>query len=378
MSLKTVVFLSNYFNHHQKSFSEYMHNSLGDGYKFIETEPMSEERVKMGWNVENFPPYVITSEEYEHSKEKCVELVKNADIVIIGSAPEWLIEERKKEKKLVFRYQERPLKNGFQPLKYFTRKIKWKKKNPKNCPIYMLCASAYTAPDYAKFGLFKNKCFKWGYFPERINYEDVSQLIKEKEQNSIIWVGRFIDWKHPEGAILLAKALKKDGYNFKIRMIGNGIMLDEIKKMATQYQVDDCVEFLGAMTPEEVRKYMEKSEIHIFTSDRKEGWGAVLNESMNSACVPVASHEIGSVPYLIESEKNGLIYKSKNNNDLYKNVRYLLNHQDERIKMAVQSYETIANEWNAEIAAERLLRLFSNMVESNTMIEISSGPISKG
>ena len=49
---------------------------------------------------------------------------------------------------------------------------------------------------------------------------------------------------------------------------------------------------------------MEKSEIFLFTSDKGEGWGAVLNESMNSACAVVASHAIGSVPFLLKDGEN--------------------------------------------------------------------------
>lgn len=51
------------------------------------------------------------------------------------------------------------------------------------------------------------------------------------------------------------------------------------------------------MKASEVRSYMEKADIYLFTSDFNEGWGAVLNESMNSGCAVVASHAIGSVPF---------------------------------------------------------------------------------
>ena len=76
--------------------------------------------------------------------------------------------------------------------------------------------------------------------------------------------------------------------------------------------VEDCVEMLGAMSPDEVRAYMERADVFLFTSDFNEGWGAVLNESMNSGCAVVASHAIGSVPFLIKDGVNGLIYENGN------------------------------------------------------------------
>ena len=81
---------------------------------------------------------------------------------------------------------------------------------------------------------------------------------------------------------------------------------------------------LGAMPPEEVRRHMEKADIYLFTSDFNEGWGAVLNESMNSGCAVVASHAIGSVPFLIKNGENGLIYENGNQLDLEKQVLRLL------------------------------------------------------
>ncbi len=51
---------------------------------------------------------------------------------------------------------------------------------------------------------------------------------------------------------------------------------------------------LGAMSPDKVRAYMERADVFLFTSDFNEGWGAVLNESMNSGCAVVASHAMVS------------------------------------------------------------------------------------
>ena len=47
--IKSLVFVSNYFNHHQKFLSDEFVKILGDGYHFIETIPMEEERKNLGW-----------------------------------------------------------------------------------------------------------------------------------------------------------------------------------------------------------------------------------------------------------------------------------------------------------------------------------------
>lgn len=376
-TVKRVVFVSNYFHHHQKPFSDEMFKHLGDGYMFLETSKMTEERKNLGWGLDTYPSYVYPCDIVYKQESFFKQKINEADVVIIGSAPESFIEERKKQKKLIFRYSERPLKKGIEPLKFLPRLIKWRKKNPAGCPIHMLCASAYTASDYAKFGLFKDKCYKWGYFTEVKHYDNIDALIDEKQENSIVWVARFIKFKHPEFAVKVARLLKDDGYSFKIKMIGIGPCFEAIQDLIKRLDLDDYIELLGAMKPYEVREHMEKSEVFLFTSDRNEGWGAVLNEAMNSACAVVTSHAIGATPFLVQNGQNGLVYESENVNDLYHKVRSLLDDKEMRKTLSKNAYETMKSEWNPKNAASKLIKLFEAVINGENINACSSGVCSK-
>lgn len=241
----------------------------------------------------------------------------------------------------------------------------------------MLCASAYTAADYAKFGLFKNKCFKWGYFPEVRKYDDIDYLIQNKKNNSILWCGRFIDWKHPEKAVLVAEYLKKRGIEFQLNMIGTGDQVETIKCLIKKKNLENEINLLGSMPQEEVRMYMEKSEIFLFTSDFQEGWGAVLNEAMNSGCACVASHAIGSAPYLLQNEKNGIIFPNECNNILFEKVEDLMLNEKKRKKLALNAYDSMHNLWNAKIAVNRFLNLAETLLNGGNVILPESGPCSR-
>lgn len=106
-----------------------------------------------------------------------------------------------------------------------------------------------------------------------------------------------IKYKHPELVIEIANHLKKNNIDFKINVLGTGEMKELLIKKIAYNNLYENVFILGAMNPNEVRKYMEKANIFLFTSNYEEGWGAVLNEAMNSGCAVVASHAIGSVPF---------------------------------------------------------------------------------
>lgn len=370
---KTVVFISNYFNHHQKPFSDKMYELIGDNYSFVETVEMPEYRKSLGYNHKNEEPYLVPFREGANSE--IIDRINNADVVIVGDTRKEFFRERLESKKLTFIYSERLLKKRSNPLKFIVSKMKLCKKFPTQENVYVLCAGGYVAQDYARFGLFKNKCYKWGYFPETISYEDIDELIDKKIPNSIVWVARFVDWKHPEIAVKLGKQLKKDGCDFQINMIGNGEMIEDIKKKVLENGLEENIHVLGAMSPEQVREHMEKSQIHIFTSDRNEGWGAVLNESMNSACAVVADKNIGATPYLIEDKCNGFLYK--NTKELFKYVKDLLKNNSLRNKIAKKAYETIIFQWNSTTAAERFIEMLSCMTNDKFDIVYNSGVLSK-
>ncbi len=372
-----VAFLSNYYNHHQSNLSTAFDKNDKLEYYFIETEPMEEERLNMGWGVDKYPDFVIKSYE-KGNKAKARKICADADIVIIGSAPDKFIKKRLKEGKLTFRYSERLYK--IIPPKYQMplRKLKYFFKHGRYKNLYMLCASAYTATDFSKTNNFIGKTYKWGYFPEVKKYDSIDELIENKTPKTLLWAGRFLDWKHPECAVEVAHRLKQDGYSFDFNIIGTGEEQESIEALIEKYELCDSVHLLGSMKPEEVRAYMEKSEIYLFTSDRQEGWGAVLNESMNSGCAVVASRAIGSVPFLLQNEENGFIYEDGNIDDLYQKVKALMDDSEKRKHFGKNAYETMITEWNAENAAKRFIALSEAILAGESQPNIfESGVCSK-
>lgn len=371
-----IVFVSNFFNHHQAFVSDRLYKLVQGDFRFIAMTEVPQERKELGYS-EEVSDYVIR---YDSSSECMLyirSLIDSADIVIIGSADESLLRNRKRMKKPIFRYSERPLKNGSQLWKYPIRWIRWHLNNPANVPIYMLCASAYTATDYHSYGLFRNKTLRWGYFPECRRYLNVQNMLLEKKTNELLWCGRFLDWKHPDMALALAKRLKEAGYHFKLNMVGMGEMHEELEALVQKWQLSDVVYFLGSKSPKEVREYMERCGIYLFTSDRKEGWGAVLNEAMNSGCAVIASKEAGSTPYLVDDGVSGYVYDPDDLDCIYERTKYLLDHPMEQMRIGLNAYEKIIHVWNPENAAERLMVIFDRILREEEILSCyGSGPCS--
>lgn len=375
-----VTFVSNFINHHQIPLSEELYNTLGDNYHFIQTEEMEEERVKMGWDSHTDElPYLL---KYYEDETSCKELIENSDIVIFGGTDdESYITERLQAHKSVIRYSERLYKNG-----------QWKAISPRGLrkkyidhtqyrkqPVYLLCAGAYVPSDFHIVRSYPGKMFKWGYFPPFVK-QDIDALMTRKKSNKvprILWSGRFIDWKHPMDAVMIAEYLKQEGIAFEMIMVGGGEQENLLKEEIADKNLNDVIKMPGFLTPDEVRAEMEKADIFLFTSDYKEGWGAVLNEAMNSGCAVVANVAAGATPYLVEHGKNGLVYKNKDKEHLLSHVRYLVNQADVREKMGRNAYETIAGTWNAKNASKALLDICNKLLGNGHGDIPQNGPGSK-
>lgn len=374
-----IAFCSNYFNHHQEKLSNALY-ALSDGnFRFIVRTTVGEERLRLGYEDMNLKyDYILRPYESEAQKEEALLWALESDVMLFGAGDEALFQKRMEKSGLTFRYLERPFKKGawrrFVPKTkktIFESYIKHKEKD-----LYILCASAYTAADLSLCGFPSDKCFKWGYFPEVKAY-DIDVLLSEKMPHSILWVGRFIDWKHPEAPVKMAEALKKKGKAFHLTMIGDGAEKPRIEKMIKEKRLEDVITLTGSMPPEKVREEMEKAEIFLATSDFQEGWGAVLNEGMNSGCALVASHAMGGAPYLIKDGENGFLYKSGSIKSLSKKAEYLLDNLEKRREMGRQAYKTMAKTWNAEEAAKALYKLMEKRELSHSEGPCSEAPVLK-
>lgn len=347
-----IAFYTNFLTHHQLPFCQEMYKIYGNDFVFVSTEKINEERISLGYeDMDSKYPFVLKAYESDAKLKEALDLALNSDVAMFGSTTSDIYaKERLKKDKLSFRYYARMFYKGpfsifdFKNLKKLRdRHFKYKK----NKNLYLLCSSSFAPNDFNKFGMYIDKCYKWGYFPEFKEY-DIDGLLSKKEDNYILWVGRFIKQKHPEYVVKLAKKLKEENYRFKIKMIGNGVLFEKIKAQIKKNNLQDVIELVGAVESSKVRDYMERAQIFICTSNKEERWAVVINEAMNSGCAVNAYKYIGAVPFLIDN-KNGLEYL--NFNDFYNKTKYLLDNKEECSKLGKKAYEAISKLWTAKVAA---------------------------
>ena len=373
-----ITFLTNLVNHHQICVADELFKYYKYDYTYVAFESLPDWLRKGGYQ-EIERSYVLKSYESPQNKEKAEKLAYESDIVIIGSAPEYLVKRRLHENKITFHYSERWFKRisyrflsprfWYNFYRYHTRY--------RNKRSYMLCASAFTASDVYKVGAYPHRCFKWGYFTKVEAFDIHANLREKRGKNRIMWCARFLDWKHPELVVELAERLRSIGDEFIINMFGNGVEFEHIKQMIEKMGLSDVIHLRGNLPNDMILKEFRNHNIFLFTSDRNEGWGAVLNEAMSNGCAVVASHQIGSVPFLVKDGVNGLIFKSENVNSLYDKVSSLLINAECCEKLAKEAYRTMLDEWSPTKAVARLIKLFDTVMNDQlTNYNVTEGPCS--
>ncbi len=399
-----ITMVSNYINHHQMPFCEALNELSECEFTFVQTMQMEQKRIDMGWYINPASvPYVVES---YLDADKAGDKIMSADILLIG----WLEDEsvvqdalrecRKNHNRLIIRISERLYREG-----------QWKMISPKGhirkyrdhiryrkAPVYLLCNGAYVASDYNLIGAYRGKMYRFGYFPRTRYYYNEADLWNNKaklervhidhseelpgivptvtsEEIKIVWAGRFLPLKHPEYMVKLATDLVKAGYRFHIDMIGSGPMADELKAEAVNNMIEDYITFRGFLPPDKVRFIMERSHIHIFTSNHLEGWGAVINEAMNGGCAEVVSAEAGASLFLIDHERNGLIYEDDSYDKMLTQVKRLFETPELITEFGKRAYQSVANLWNAEVAASRLMEFYAGYKAGN-IVPPEEGPFS--
>lgn len=375
-----IAYFSNFLNHHQFPVAKHLSSLSGGNYVFIEDYEIPDEYKCNGYPSYDGTPWLIQAWKSEELRQKAYEKFIEADIAIFGGAyPYKWIKERLELNRITFEYGERWLKRGL--INVFSPRLlknQWYHHlHFRNRPLYRLNSGAYASSDMHLLHAFKGKRFKWGYFTDSPDLEEaINRRTQHTEAFRIIWCARFIKLKHPEIPVLLAEKLKSQGLKFKLDMYGSGPLSDKTKKLIASKDLENEVILKGTLPNENLMDEFFKSNLFLLTSDRHEGWGAVINEAMSRGCPVVTSKEVGAAPWLIEEGINGFTFHCHDIESLTDKVASLIKNKENTKKMGLAAYHKIHSEWSPENAAKRFIQL-CEALKSGKPTPFTSGPCSE-
>ncbi|PLX27392.1 hypothetical protein C0583_03710 [Candidatus Parcubacteria bacterium] len=190
---------------------------------------------------------------------------------------------------------------------------------------------------------------------------------KEKPQNgilNIILIGRISPVKKYEDIILAAGLLRKKSINnFQVSIIGKAIKeederyLDSLKNKVAELDLNECVNFVGSVSFEEIQKYYQDCDLFVHTSQTG-SLDKVLLEAMAMSRITISSNP-ASKDILSEFGQE-YIYKSGDINELAEKIIAVLNMKTEkRNEVGSKLREIIKRDHNME----GLLEKISNIIK---------------
>lgn len=359
----TLVFLTNFASPHTIPIADELHILYGDGFMYIESRQLSKERRDLGYNSYSNRPYVISYSRFINNQEHYRQIINKSDALIasFGSIDNALLNDRLAQDKVTLLMTERLFKKGVLKLvdPKFWKTLKFIQKYKCNKKLSLLCMGAYVAKDFSLCGFPIHQMYKFGYITQPIKIE--SQNKQNTDVVNILWVGRLIWWKQPFDAIKAVVDIIKKGYKVRFQIVGTGKLSSKVNSFISQLGLSE-IEFIGKLPNNEVQRLMAFSDILLCTSNRLEGWGAVVNEGMSMGCVVVANEKMGATKYLIKDGETGFTYKGGWRN-LSKTIEIAINADKEEISN--NAMNEIVNNWNSNEAARRLSFLIDT-IDCNT------------
>lgn len=171
---------------------------------------------------------------------------------------------------------------------------------------------------------YKSISSRWKVFPfmyctldspicqERNSSEDICRLV---------FVGSLSKRKSVITLLKVINRLKKNGYDglFKLTIVGNGPERNNLESYVGENNLHE-VEFLGTVNNKDLPKLLSQQDVLILPSIH-DGWGAVINEALQTGVYAVCSNKCGAKE-MLHSKELGRVFS--NEQQLYKILKEII------------------------------------------------------
>ncbi len=198
---------------------------------------------------------------------------------------------------------------------------------------------------------------KIGIIPNGVDLSKFSYDKKiEKKDFISIWRLHKIKWF--DKLFIVWKKLLDKGYNYKLTIIWDWVIKNDLKKQVNNLWLKNNIIFLGFLEYNEIVNKLQKSKYFILNS-QKEGLWNVFIEALACGCIPIWPHVWG-IPDIITNWENWFLYESWN---LEKLVNILVDIENNNINVRYLKRSIEKFSWNK--ITQDYLNLFDKVINEN-------------
>lgn len=203
---------------------------------------------------------------------------------------------------------------------------------------------------------FKNSGFhNLTYIPNTIALENYPFQLRKRIKPKLLWVRSFAEIYNPLMALEIVENLKKQNIEVELCMVGpeKDGSLKNCKKVAEELNLP--ITFTGILKKEEWIALSKKYDIFINTTNFDNMPVSVM-EAM-ALGLPVISTDVGGVPFLIESDADGVLVPPNNPNVFIDSIKYLCENPSKAEQLTLNARAKIENfDW--QVVKKQWFELF--------------------
>ena len=174
----------------------------------------------------------------------------------------------------------------------------------------------------------------------------------------VTFSGRFIRRKGVGFLLEAWKHVSKEFPDARLLLLGDGPLLEEMKRMALELGIASSVDFRRHVN--QIADFLHATDIFVFPS-LQEGLPNSLLEAM--ACgLPVVATRIGGIMDIVKDGESGILVKSGDSNDLTEGLLRLLKDDEFAAHIASNAYKTIRNSYSIDSIAPRYIYLYRQLL----------------
>lgn len=170
-------------------------------------------------------------------------------------------------------------------------------------------------------------------------------------------IGRLEESKGQHLLIDAVNKAKQNNQNIKALIVGHEMLpgyRDKLKEQTAELEIIDNIVFLDFVS--NPQQLMQLCDCVILASGQ-ETFGLVLPEAMRAKVAVIGSNS-GGVPEIIDHEENGLLFESRNSDNLYQQIERLYSDKEFKNKLAQQGKEKADQLFNNDTHFKTLEKTF--------------------
>lgn len=149
----------------------------------------------------------------------------------------------------------------------------------------------------------------------------------------------------------------------KLRIVGDGEELTNLKNITSSLGMTKITEFVGAVPNHEVPSYLNQFDIYCALS-RSESFGVAVLEA--SACeVPVIVSRVGGLPEVVKHDETGFIVDHNNLDEIVDKLYFLTLNKEARQEMGKLGREFVLEKYEWKQNVLKMLNIYKSIIEEN-------------